>query len=174
MSSKLRNRPFGTAHPHREYHEARMSGRMNTIVFVWEQFGPYHIDRCSAVAKALGGSHKIVGIEIAETSPSHLWDRPPAPTDFPLITLFNGVATSHSRAKICFRLLREFLRVKPSICFMCHYERIEIFLASLVLRLFGVPVITMQEMKFDDKPRRLFRELPKSAFFLPYAGAIVG
>ena len=32
-------------------------------------------------AKALGGSHKIVGIEIAETSPSHLWDRPPAPTD---------------------------------------------------------------------------------------------
>jgi glycosyltransferase involved in cell wall biosynthesis len=147
---------------------------MRTIVFVWEQFGPYHIDRCSAVAKELGGSYKIVGIEIAETSPSHLWDHPAAPADFPLITLFKGVATSHARARICFRLLREFLRIRPSVCFMCHYERIEILLASLVLRLLGVRVIAMQESKFDDRPRRLPREVLKSVFFLPYAGAIVG
>jgi glycosyltransferase involved in cell wall biosynthesis len=57
---------------------------------------------------------------------------------------------------------------------MCHYERIEILLAALVLRLLGIPVITMQESKFDDKPRRLSREMLKRIFILPYAGAIVG
>jgi glycosyltransferase involved in cell wall biosynthesis len=144
------------------------------MVFVWEQFGPYHIDRCGAVARHTAGTWKVVGIEIAETSASHLWDHPDPPADFPLITLFKGVAASHSRMKIFLRLMRELARLRPALCFLCHYDRIEIFLASLVLRLLRVRVFAMQESKFDDKPRRLFRELLKSVFLLPYAGVIVG
>ena len=147
---------------------------MKTIVFVWEQFGPYHIDRCSAVARKLGATHKVIGIEIAETSPNHLWDHPPAPADFLLITLFKGLATGPSKLKIGRRLLTELLHIRPSICFMCHYERPEIFAVALAIRLLGIPVITMQESKFDDKPRRLTRELLKRFFLFPYTAAIVG
>jgi glycosyltransferase involved in cell wall biosynthesis len=143
------------------------------LVFVWEQFGPYHIDRCNAVARALG-QHRVIGIEIAETSPSHLWDHPPAPTEFQLITLFKGVSTSHARPKVFFRLLQQLWRLKPGLCFVCHYDRWEILFASIMLRLSAIPVVTMQESKFDDKPRNRIRELLKSCFLLPYAGAMVG
>src|SRR5437016_5812808 len=109
------------------------------IAFIWEQFGPYHIDRCRAVAT--GSTWSVVGIEIAEISAAHLWDRPAAPTDFRLVTLCAGLAGTHSKAKVFFRLLKQIWKEKPKFVFTCHYERPEIFLACALLRVMGIPVV---------------------------------
>src|ERR1700722_6291671 len=103
------------------------------IAFVFEQFGPYHIDRCNAAARELGGNYKVVGIELSEQNPNHLWDRPPAPTEFELVPL--STKFDSSRMRMFFLLITKLWALRPAVCFLCHYERPEIFLTALVLRI---------------------------------------
>ena len=52
----------------------------SSMVFVWENFGPSHCDRCEAVAKLIGNSHKIVGLELASFARVTNGDPKPAGT----------------------------------------------------------------------------------------------
>src|SRR5205823_8984958 len=56
--------------------------------------------------------------------------------------------------------------------FLCHYEHPATFLTALTLRLFGRRVYVMNDSKFDDYTRHLWREAGKSIMYSPYVGGL--
>jgi glycosyltransferase involved in cell wall biosynthesis len=145
-----------------------------TVVFVWENFGPYHMDRLAAAARSLAGKYRVVGVEIAGSSRTYAWDRSPDLPGVERITLFPDEFRSSIPAWRGFlALARVCLRLRPRYVFLCNYEKIEVFLLAALLRLSRRSVHIMIDSKFDDKPRNVYRELLKAGFYLPYASALV-
>jgi glycosyltransferase involved in cell wall biosynthesis len=144
-------------------------------IFLWSNFGPYHIDRLEAAARALSAEFRVIGIEMGGSSDTYAWTRPAGSPALERITLFPTLAEERIPALRCFiALLSLCWRLRPAHVFLCHYERAEIFLIALLLRLLGVRPYCMVESKFDDKPRRIWREIGKTLLGLPYRGALVG
>ncbi len=138
------------------------------IVFVWDNFGPMHNDRCKAVADL--GERRVVGLELYQSSDTYNWVSSKA-EGFDRQTLMSGTQRA-SRLAILFAMLRARRKTGKAEWFLCHYERPEILIFALILRLFGNRVFTMGCSKFDDRPRRAFREYVKSWWMTPYCGAI--
>lgn len=141
------------------------------LIFLWENFGPMHADRCDAVARLYGIEARVVGLELLSRSEVYEWASETR-TSFDKTTLF---PQARQRPGI-WRHLREIARFRArhaqSTWFMCHYERPEILLAAWYLRLRGHRVFTMGCSKFDDLPRKAWREWLKSFYLRPYHGAI--
>lgn len=143
------------------------------IVFMWENFGPMHVDRCFAVAKHFEGSRKVIGIELGGRSDTYDW-APGSSPSFVKLTLFPETTVAEiSTAKLFLKLLKACIAIGAADFFFCRYERPETLVVSIILRLLGRRVFTMNDSKFDDKPRHLKRELVKWLFFLPYNGALI-
>lgn len=143
------------------------------MVFVWDNFGPLHADRCNAVAKRFRGEHEVIGLELAGRSKVYDW-LPEDGIHFRKVTLIPGKSFDEISFVHRFgRMLRACLGVKrKSWYFFCHYQDPAIFTVAVVLRAIGRRVFTMGCSKFDDYPRRLPREMLKSLMYLPYCGAI--
>jgi glycosyltransferase involved in cell wall biosynthesis len=142
------------------------------LVFMWENFGPMHIDRCMAVARRYAGKRKVIGIELAGRSDTYDWAQTEA-SGFVKRTLFPGTTVADvSAVKLLWALLRTSVAIGPADFFFCRYERFGTLLTSIVLRLLGRRVFTMNDSKFDDKPRNVWKELLKSFYFAPYNGAL--
>lgn len=140
---------------------------LRPIVFLWENFGPLHVDRCEAIAHAMP-DRRIVGLEIQSKSSEYDWISETGQS-FEKITLSApSTAGAWSPAKIISILAK----LRPEAIFFCHYQRTEIFIAASIARAMGFHVFTMNDSKFDDYSRSLWRELAKSLFFLPYQGAL--
>ncbi len=143
--------------------------------FVWEQFGPYHMDRCEAVSKHLGDAFEVIGLEIAGSSRTYEWEQTGSGENFTKETLFPGRIFEETWFwPRLVRLVGHCIKGRIKHLFLCHYERPEIFLLALLMRLLGRRVYVMQASKFDDKQRFLLRELGKRVLYIPYHGAIVG
>lgn len=143
------------------------------MVFVWENFGPLHADRCDAVAAKFGGEIQVIGLELAAKSKIYEWT--PAQGDgFKKITVFEGTSIDQVPfAKRLFKTLRTcFSQGRDAQFFMCHYEHAMTLIISSLLRVTGHRVYAMGCSKFDDYPRRLWREALKSVFYFPYCGGI--
>ena len=146
---------------------------MGKLVFVWDNFGPLHADRCNAVATRFEGRHQVIGLELAGRSRVYDW-LPEDGTHFRKITLVSGRSLEEipflkrygKTLSACLALGRD------SKYFLCHYQDPAIFSVAATLRTMGRPVYTMGCSKFDDYPRKLPREFLKSLMYLPYAGAI--
>jgi len=153
---------------------ARAEGRGAVLLF-WGQFGPYHYDRCRALAESFKDEIPVIGVEIAERSATYDWDPALEEQGCRKETLFPGLYYEETSAiKRFFRLHQCCVRNKASHIFLCHYEQPEYFLVAIILRLAGKRIYVMQASKFDDKPRSIWRELLKRLFYLPYCGALVG
>lgn len=145
---------------------------MTQLIFLWDNFGPMHADRCNAVAEAFAGRAEVTGIEIFARSSEYDW-HPETGPGFRKITVFSTGQTPGFRAR-----LRALWAVRRRIgrgrrhWFLCHYERPEVFALACLLRLGGARVFTMGCSKFDDKPRSAWREAFKSLALRPYHGAI--
>ncbi|MCK8781506.1 glycosyltransferase [Rhizobium sp. NTR19] len=137
------------------------------IAFVWDNFGPMHVDRCEAVA-ATGA--KMIGVELFGTSPTYGWDAPAAL--FRKMTLYPEKPASRSTWVTAWRIWRTCRRERATHVFLSHYEMPAIFLAVVLMRLSDMKVYTMACSKFDDSRRHIGRELGKRLFMLPYNGAI--
>lgn len=144
--------------------------QQRAIVFLWENFGPVHVDRCEAVQRETGN---VVGIELCGKSHTYDWVGPGS-SSFRKITLFPGVSLDRVPVwKRISAIMRACFSTGPACFFFCHYEQIEIFLAALLLRVLGRRVYVMTCSKFDDKPRTLWREVfVKPLFLLPYNGVL--
>ncbi|WP_417536885.1 glycosyltransferase [Methylophaga sp.] len=142
---------------------------MTHIAFLWNNFGPMHADRVEAVASAFP-DHTCHGVEVYDQALSYSWERETR-DNFQKHTLFEKTARPSILTKLK-RLLTVRKTIGKADWFLCHYERPEIFLFALWLRLTGAKVFTMGCSKFDDFPRTTWREMLKSIFFLPYCGAI--
>jgi L-malate glycosyltransferase len=145
------------------------------LVFVWEKFGPYHMDRCEALAEYFGAKQDIVGIEIASHGDIYRWDPTGPGKNFRKITLFPDVSREVlSTWRYFSTLLVACLRLRAKHIFVCGFELPPIFLTAICLRLLGRNVVIMQDSKFDDKQRTLFKEGIKALFYRPYSAALVG
>jgi glycosyltransferase involved in cell wall biosynthesis len=91
-----------------------------------------------------------------------------------LVVAYRSVAVEDLSA---LQRLRAYMRylwfAEDDVFYLCHYERLEVFLTALILRLRGKRVFVMNDSKFDDYERRLPRELGKSVLYAPYNGALV-
>lgn len=145
------------------------------MVFAWSQFGPYHMDRCEALAHALSGRRDVIGIELVSDGEIYEWAPSGAGQSFRKQTLFAGKRVSQVPAwRQLAALLSACLRSRARHVFLCDYYLPEIFFSALLLRLCGRRVVIMQDSKFDDKPRSLWLELGKALLYLPYNAALVG
>ena len=144
----------------------------NDVVFVWENFGPIHADRCDATAEILGKDYRVVGLEWVSKSAIYDWN-PETGKNFTKITLFPNQHSERTPIwKQAYVLLRHSLCYYGGTFFICHYEHVVTLFVAMILRLLGHRVIVMNDSKFDDRPRILWREVLKSLFYLPYSGAI--
>jgi len=141
-------------------------------VFVWENLGPMHVDRCEAVAKHFAGRRNVVGIEIGGVSLTYSWT-PTEASGFGKVTLFPGSTKDISRFWRLWALLKTCASYSQAEYFFCDYQTPEVFLTAIALRLLGRRVYVMNDAKFDDKPRSIWRELTKSVAYWPYRGALV-
>lgn len=142
------------------------------IVFVWDNFGPIHSDRASAVATSFKNERVVVGIELNSVSDTYDWD----------VEQGNGykkwtIAKKRNKSKVnrlfdWIKLIGVLLRNRGADYFFCHYERPSIFFAAVVLRLLMQRVFIMNDSKFDDYERKLSKEILKSIMYSPYLGGI--
>jgi hypothetical protein len=146
---------------------------LKRIVFVWDNFGPLHVDRCDATAASVSALYEVVGIELASKSKVYEWI-PANGHKFNKITVFQGKAIQEIPF---FQRLMGTLKAclsqgSGASYFMCHYEYPATLLTAILLRLCGRRVFAIGCSKFDDYPRHLWREVLKSFFYLPYNGGI--
>lgn len=149
-----------------------MSNETNprTLIFLWDNFGPYHMDRLEAVHRHLSDQFKIIGIELTPKSTTYDWSSRPSDT-FEKRTVFADMEPRSVVARMQ-KILAHLPPPRETCFFLCHYQDPAIFLLALVLRARGGLVITMNDSKFDDKPRHVWKEAAKSFFLLPYHGAL--
>jgi len=142
------------------------------IVFVWDNFGPIHADRCEAVSNFFKGDRRVVGIELVSVGDTYQQD-PLPPITFQKLTVFeNANLGDLSLVRRVLKALQACLQQGKADIFLCHYEHAATWLVAAFLRVFGRKVYVMNNSKFDDKERYLVREALKSLFFLPYSGAL--
>jgi len=143
------------------------------MVFLWESFGPHHVDRCEACAAHFAGRYQVFGVEIATFDANYQWRGSIGSEGFSKVTLFPGVVSQKIGAVRCFfRIVGTCLRLRAKYLFFCNYNLPAVFFSALLLRLLGRRLVTMQDSKFDDKPRYLFKEIVKSMLYAPYQAAL--
>jgi glycosyltransferase involved in cell wall biosynthesis len=148
--------------------------RRPRVLFLWESFGPHHVDRCAACVEALGSRYDIYGIEIATFDANYQWRGSVGADSFPKITLFPGVVRQKLPTIPCFlRILATCLKLNARYVFLCNYDVPSIFLSAVALRLLARRVFIMQDSKFDDKQRYLAKEMLKGLLYRPYQAAVV-
>ena len=140
------------------------------ICFLWDNFGPYHVDRLNAVHTHFKDRASVIGIELSPTSETYAWQVSES-RSFEKRTVFpDGMPRSFlAQAR---RILASMPPVKGAHVFLCHYENPAIFTLALLLRMRGARVMMMNNSKFDDKDRNAWKEIGKSFFLLPYHGAL--
>jgi L-malate glycosyltransferase len=151
------------------------AGPKKRVGFVWDQFSPYHVDRCEHVALALKNRIEVFGLEIASGSNLYEWPKARATKFYTHITLSPGSKFEDTKWwKRLWLLVRSFLRYRIDMIFVAGYHRPEIFLSCLLVKLFGRKVFVMAESKFDDKPRFWLTEILKVCMLAAYDGGLVG
>jgi len=150
---------------------ADTAGVLPEILFIWDQFGAYHMDRLEALGAVLEGRARIVGVELSATSTTYGWDVTGTGTRFEKRTLFGTTPVEDLRLHDVARALaREVARPAVRAVFVSGYERPSHFWAAIAARRRAVRVIVMLDSKHDDKPRRAWLEMVKRALMAPYHG----
>lgn len=144
----------------------------NVIAFVWDNFGPMHVDRCEAVASHPSLNRAVVGIELFLTSSEYEW-APEGGKNFQKITVFRASGSRQSSGLLAaWKVVEACLNAGATDVFICNYDRTYLLMAATLLRISGRRVYVMGCSKFDDLERRVRKEYLKSFFLWPYQGAI--
>ena len=112
----------------------------------------------------------IIGIELQPKSSTYEWSSQMSET-FEKRTVFLNKEPGFIISRVM-SILTNMPPPKETCFFLCHYQDPAIWLLALVLRIHGSIVITMNDSKFDDKPRYVWKEIGKSFFLLPYHGIL--
>lgn len=148
------------------------SDPMHNILFIWDNLGPTHLDRCEAVAEALGDAGSLTVGELYASSATYGW-RVERGDKYAVEALFDAKDTDRVNAfAMAWRIVGLARRSRASSAFLWGYQLLGVFLAACILRLLGVKVFVFNDSKFDDKPRHLARELFKNIYCIPFHGAL--
>lgn len=143
------------------------------IAVVHQSFLPYHHDRLAAledgaVGVALAGLSGVYADFQRREEALHRSTAAPQ-------TLFPGAVYEDLPLRTrLWRVPGALRRLRARAYFLCNYERAEIFLSALLLRLSGRRVYLMFCSRLEDAPRRWWRELGKVLLMAPYHGAVCG
>lgn len=140
------------------------------LIFLWNNFGPMHADRVSAVVTHFANQRRCVGLEMYSTDVTYEWNSE-VRGNFDKVTMFADQDETRLTKRLL-GLVRQAWIYRKSDWFVCHYDRIEIFVCAVVLRILGAKVFIMGCSKFDDKPRNPLKELGKMLYLAPYHGAL--
>ena len=146
-----------------------------TIAVLWDQFSPYHMDRCRRLAADLGEGFNVLGVQICPRSDLYGWAAALESDGFELVTLFpDGVVEAvkpiHTY-KACCRLI---LKRGINHLFIPGYHRAEFLAIAASARLLSKRCYLMIESKFEDQPRRPLREMGKGLAASLFEGALAG
>lgn len=145
---------------------------MLRVLFSWEFIGPHHRARISAAARRCSS---LRARAFALSTKSATYDFYQHEDDsIELVVAYRSLEVE----KLTFwqRLVgyvRHVWLTQDDVYFLCHYERPEVFLTAIFLRSRGKRVFVMNDSKFDDYQRYVWRELGKSVLYMPYCGALV-
>ncbi len=144
------------------------------VALLFAQFSAYHIDRCQAVARRLGGRAEVLAVEVATSSTTYAWEASGEVAGARKVTLFPG--SNYDTLSWPRRLWRQLAALWrcDTVMIGIGYNQVDIILLSWLLTLLGVRVVLLSESKFDDKPRTVWKELAKALILSPYSAAIVG
>lgn len=151
------------------------SSSAGAVACVWDQFGPYHMDRMEALGALLGHERPVLGLEMAGASDVYAWEATGPGTGFEKICFFPDHRFEQTSVWGRARALIRTVRARDiRHLFVVPYNRPDIVLAAAAMRLMGRRVYAMFPSKFDDKPRFVLKELTKLPLFWPYHGVLAG
>ena len=141
------------------------------VLFSWEFAGPHHLARVRSCRPDAGIQARIFALSDCSTTYNFYQSEAAHPD---LTVAYRSVTVE---SLPWWQRLQAYIRhvwlANEDAYFLCHYERPEVFLTSIVLRLRMKKVFVMNDSKFDDYERHVFREATKAVFYLPYHGALV-
>ena len=108
------------------------------VVVMWESFGPTHHDRLRALARA---GFAVDAIELTSKSSVYQWERSEA-EGYRIHTLRSG-RSGGGRLRVAWNLVRKTLQCGAREVLFCHYERLDVFLAAIALRIMGRPTASI-------------------------------
>lgn len=143
-------------------------GNSVRVLFSWEFVGPHHLARVRACKE-----QRTRIFALADRSTTYgFYEEEETHSD---VTI--AYRSTAAEDLSWWRRLRAYIRhvwgSREDVYFLCHYERPEVFLTAVILRLRMKKVFVMGDSKFDDYQRYVLREVGKSCFYLPYNGALV-
>ena len=71
---------------------ARTSEKKESVILIWAHFGPYHVDRCEALAQYSNSRYRVIGLEIASASDTYAWEKSADNIFYEKCTLFPNYA----------------------------------------------------------------------------------
>jgi len=143
------------------------------IALVWEQFAPYHVDRCEAVARRLEGRAAVTCIELASGSRRYAWpESGPIDGATKLVLFADADAEDVSRIQRLRALLWALRGYDLVVLGLSSSDPVNALLARQ-LRRKGAKVFFCSDSKLDDYPRRAPTEWLKRFLLRSYDGGIV-
>lgn len=152
---------------------ARLNAGPLRIALVWEQFAPYHVDRCEAVAARLGERAEVTAVEVARSSHTYAWAPSDAVCGASKITLFDRDRAEDISRPARFRALLRSLQDQDIVILGLPGSSPDIVLLAIMLRRKGTRVIFCSDSKADDYPRSAIGEAAKRLLLKAYDGGIV-
>lgn len=148
--------------------------QLPAVGLVWAQFAAYHVDRLEAVGQRLAGRAEVLAVEVAARSRVYAWEPSRAVAATRKVRLFaqqefEDIAPLR-RWWAAFRLLRRCDTVFVGL----PYGEPDALLLAWTLRACGVRVVMMTASKWDDRPRRIAKELGKALLLGAFGAALVG
>src|SRR5579871_5837509 len=131
--------------------------RVPALLFQWTSHGPYHLDRLEAVESARLTDLATIGAAITGSTETHAWEQVASARvrHYHLIDQPFQRTTAFSRVR---RRLADLRRYRVRYAFLCNHNLPDTLIVALWLRLTGTRVFIMIDSKFDDRPRRIYRE----------------
>lgn len=110
---------------------------------LWEQYGPYHSARFTALKRRAEGA-KVHALEFSNQTSTYAWNRSSVPEG--LITLCPGTAAEELRFLRVFRQSRQtFAKLQLDVCFLPSYAPSQSLAALLAAKSLGIRTVMMNE-----------------------------
>ena len=142
------------------------------VLFSWEFVGPHHLARARSCRQRNGEMDARIFSLTDKSKTYKFYERRDSDQDVTIAYRSTDVEDL-SWWKRMAAYIRHVWSASEDAYFLCHYERPEVFLSAIVLRLRMKKVFVMGDSKFDDYQRHVFREMSKAIFYIPYQGALV-
>jgi 1,2-diacylglycerol 3-alpha-glucosyltransferase len=142
---------------------------MSSAAIIFENFGPYHIARLQAAAKACD----LLAVEVTGKSAIYAWDNDPNAGEFRRVTLVpeaNGV----DKAEVKIRLEQTLEKFRPSVVVVPGWASTPAWSAMQWCARNRVPMIVLSESTAWDGPRVAWKEAIKRRLIGLFSAALVG